>query len=311
MSRINPSASSASLGNIDLFCRAAALGSFAAAARTSGVTPSAVSRAIARLEAHLGTSLFVRTTRKLALTDDGALYYAQCQEGLAHIRDAEQTLRNQGREAAGLLRVSLPTTYAHYRVLPRLGEFIARHPRIELELNVANRQIDFVDEGYDLAIRLGEPPDSGLIGRRLEDAALGIYASPAYLAAHPPITSIADLAHHRCLQFILPATNRPMPWRLMEDGQPLELPFTSPVRCSDDVLACVTLAVAGAGLFQTFEFIAAPQLAQGTLVEVLTASRGRSRPFYALIPPQRQGNPRVRAFLDFLADIVPPSPRRA
>lgn len=307
MSRITNKATTLRLSSIDLFCRAAALGSFAAAAKASGITPSAVSRAVARLESHLDTSLFVRTTRKLALTDDGALYFAQCQQALSHIADAEQTIRNHGREASGLLRVSLPTTYAHYRVLPRLHEFTARHPRVELELNVVNRQIDFVEEGYDLAIRLGEPPDSGLIGRKLEDAALGIYAAPAYLAAMPPIEHIADLDVHRCLQFILPSSNRPMPWILMTEGRPVEYRFNAQVRCSDDVLACLTLAVGGSGLFQIYDFIAAPFIRRGELVEAFPSSRGRSRPFYALYPTQRQGSPKLRVFLDFLTTLALPS----
>lgn len=304
MSRIEESATSLRLSSIELFCRAASLGSFAAAAKACGITPSAVSRAVARLEARLGASLFVRTTRKLSLTDDGALYFAHCQEALGRIGEAEQVIRSHGSEAAGLLRVSLPTTYAHFRVLPRLREFTDRYPRIELELNVSNRQVDFVEEGYDLAIRLGEPPDSGLIGRKLEDAALGIYASPGYLATMPPVRSLADLEAHRCLQFILPSSNRPMAWILMEAGQAVDYSFNAQVRCSDDVLACLTLAVGGSGLFQIYDFIAAPYVARGELVETFTASRGRSRPFYALYPKQRQGSPKLRVFMDFLASLA-------
>lgn len=304
MSRIKQSAATLRLGSIELFCRAATLGSFAAAAKASGITPSAVSRAIARLEAHLGASLFVRTTRKLSLTDDGILYFTHCQEALGRIGDAETSIRNHGSEAVGLLRVSMPTTYAHYRVLPRLHEFTARNPRVELELNVTNRQIDFIAEGYDLAIRLGEPPDSGLVGRKLEDAALGIYAAPAYLASMPPIRQITDLYAHRCLQFILPSNNRPMPWILMDEGKAVDFAFNAQVRCSDDVLACLTLALAGSGLFQIYDFIAAPFVTRGQLSEAFPASRGRSRPFYALYPKQRQGSPKLRIFMNFLASIA-------
>lgn len=304
MSRIKKSAATLRLGSIELFCRAATLSSFAAAAKASSITPSAVSRAVARLEAHLGTSLFVRTTRKLSLTDDGALYFAHCQEALGRIGDAETTIRSHGNEAAGRLRVSMPTTYAHYRVLPRLHEFTARNPRIELELNVTNRQIDFVEEGYDLAIRLGEPPDSGLVGRKLEDAALGVYAAPAYLASMPPIRRVTDLHAHRCLQFILPSNNRPMPWILMDEGKAVEFAFNAQIRCSDDVLACLTLARAGSGLFQIYDFIAASFVARGELSEAFPAGRGRSRPFYALYPKQRQGSPKLRLFMDFLTSIA-------
>lgn len=288
------------LGSIELFCKAAEVGGFAQAAREFGLTPAAVSRAIARLEQRLSTRLFVRTTRKVALTDDGRAYYEQCREALAKIEDAERAIGGQRGAPSGTLRVSLPTTYAHYRVLPRLPAFIHRYPGLDLEMNVSNRNVDFVDEGYDLAIRLGEPKDSGLVGRRLEDAALGVFASPDYLRNAPLLASIDDLPAHRHIQFVLPSTGRPMPWLFQVDGREVEYRFESPIRCSDDVLACVTLAVASAGLFQIYDFIADPYVKRGELVEVAQSMRGRSRPFYALYPQNRHLSPKVRAFVDFL-----------
>lgn len=292
------------LGSIELFCKAAEVGGFAQAAREFGLTPAAVSRAIARLEQRLSTRLFVRTTRKLALTDDGRAYYEQCREALAKIELAEQAISGRSSTPSGTLRVSLPTTYGHYRVLPKLPEFIRRYPQLTLELNVSNRNVDFVEEGYDLAIRLGEPKDSCLVGRRLENAALGVFASPHYLRAAPPLASIDDLPAHQHLQFVLPSTGRPMSWLFNVNGRELEYHFDSILRCSDDVLACITLAAAGGGIFQTFDFIAAGYIARGELVEVLPSLRGRFRPFYVLYPQNRHLSPKVRAFVDFLVESI-------
>ena len=289
------------LGNIELFCKAAELGGFARAAREFGLTPAAVSRAIARLEQRLSTQLFARTTRKLALTDDGRAYYVQCHETLAKLEAAEQAISGRRSIPSGTLRVSLPTTYAHYRVLPKLPEFVRQYPQLTLELNVSNRNVDFVQEGYDLAIRrLGEPKDSRLVGRRLENAALGLFALPQYLRNSPTLACMDDLPAHRHLQFVLPSTGRSMAWLFNVDGREVEYAFESTLRCSDDVLACVTLAAAGGGLFQTFDFIAAPYLARKELVEVLPSLRGRSRPFYVLYPQNRYLSTKVRTFVDFL-----------
>ena len=292
------------LGSIELFCKAAELGGFARAAREFGLTPAAVSRAIARLEQRLSTRLFARTTRKIALTDDGRAYYEQCREALAKIEAAEQTISGRRSTPSGSLRVSLPTTYAHYRILPKLPEFVRRYPQLTLELNVSNRNVDFVEEGYDLAIRLGEPKDSRLVARRLENATLGVFASPLYLRDAPPLASMADLPAHRHLQFVLPSTGRPMSWLFKLDGREVEYAFDSTLRCSDDVLACVTLAAAGGGIFQTFDFIAASYIKRGELVEVLPSLRGRFRPFYVLYPQNRHLNPKVRAFVDFLLESI-------
>lgn len=290
------------LGSIELFCRAAEAGSFTAAAEAAGVTPAAVSRSVGRLEERLGVRLFVRTTRRIKLTDDGRAYYERCRHALHEIAEAELMVAGNQAAPSGLLRISVPTTYGHYRVLPRLPEFRRRYPGIEVEVNIANRQVDFVEEGYDLAIRLGEPPDSGLVARRLEDAALGVFAAPAYLARRGVPESLEALRQHDCIQFILPRTGRPMPWIFRDGGRDVDFAFDSRIRVSDDVLGCVTLARAGGGLFQIYRFIVEEQLARGELVEVLQAYGGRSRPFSILYPQNRHLSARVRAFVDFMLE---------
>lgn len=289
------------LGSIELFCKAAELGSFTAAAEVLGVTPAAVSRSIARLEQRLGVRLFVRSTRSIRLTGDGELYRTECQQALEQIAEAERAITGHQRTPSGLLRISVPTTYAHHRLLPLLPAFNAAYPGVALELNISNRNVDLVDDGYDLVIRLGEPQDSRLIARKLEDATLGLFASPAYLQARGTPQRLQDLAVHDCIQFILPSTGRPLPWLLREaTGGVVEHHFKSSRQVHEDVLGVVTWARAGGGISQIYHFIAEEAVRRGELVEVLPQLAGATRPFSILYPQNRHLSARVRAFVDFL-----------
>ncbi|EKE75940.1 LysR family transcriptional regulator [Gallaecimonas xiamenensis] len=290
------------LGSIELFCLAAELGSFTAAAQEAGITPAAVSRAISRLEERLGARLFTRTTRSIRLTDSGNGYYRQCRQALTQLVEAEREVSGQQQQPAGTLRISLPTTYGHHRILPLLPEFRARYPQVKVDIHIANRNIDFVSEGYDLAIRVRAQPDSTLIARHLEDAALVVVATPAYLAKAGVPQSLDQLAGHDCIQFELPSSGRRIPWLFNEAGTLRELLAEGSYCVSDDVLGGVTLAKHGAGLFQTYRFIVEKELAGGSLVEVLQPFGGRSRPYTLLYPQNRHLPLRVRAFIDFLME---------
>jgi DNA-binding transcriptional LysR family regulator len=299
-------ASQTQLGTIAIFCKAAELAGFTAAAHALGLTPAAVSRGVGRLEERLGLKLFRRTTRSMQLTDDGRVYFEQCRAALGQIEDAEKTITGQQTQARGLLRISVPSTYAHYRLLPRLPEFRRLYPQVELEVNVSNRNIDFVDEGYDVAIRLGAPPDSRLVARRLEDTRVGVYASPAYLRAQGTprtLDALQDPAQHTLLPFVLPSTGRVLPWLFVQAGEPLEIMPRSSVQVSEEPLSCVALARAGMGLVQTFDWIAQAHPAE--LVDVLKDFAGRTRSFYLLYPQNRHLAARVRALVEFLVSNRP------
>jgi DNA-binding transcriptional LysR family regulator len=295
---------STQLSTIALFCKAAELGGFTAAATALGLTPAAVSRGVARLETRLGAKLFRRTTRKVQLTEDGRVYFEQCRAALAQIEDAELSITGQHSEPRGNLRLSVPSTYAHYRLLPRMPAFRARYPMIDLEINISSRNIDFVEEGYDVAIRLGEPPDSRLVARKLEDAPLGVYASPDYLTRVGAPRSLDDLKSslHTTLPFIVPSTGRPLPWMFTRNGQAMDVPIRSSVRVTEGPLGLVVLARAGMGLVQTFSWIA--QAHPRELQEVLQPHTGRTRPFYLLYPLNRQLSARVRVLVDFLLETT-------
>ncbi len=293
------------LGSIELFCFAAELGSFTAAAAAASVTPAAVSRSIARLEERLGVRLFVRTTRQIRLTDGGQRYFEQCRQALSQLTEAEREVTGGQAKPAGALRISAPTPFAHYRLLPLLGEFRALYPEVTLDIHVSNRNIDFADEGYDLAIRGRAPADSNLIARKLEDAELVLVAAPAYLKRAGTPRGLDDLSRHECIQFELPSTGRQIPWTFTVDGVSTDVPTGGGLCCAEDVLGIVTLARSGAGLVQTYRYIVEQDLKRGDLVELLPQHGGTSRPFILLYPHARHLSLRVRTFVDFLMARLP------
>jgi DNA-binding transcriptional LysR family regulator len=288
------------LGSIELFCLAAELSSFTAAATAAGVTPAAVSRSVLRLEERLGARLFIRTTRQIRLTDGGRAYFEQCRQALSQLSEAERQITGAQIQPSGPLRISAPTPYAHYRLLPLLGEFRRQYPQVRIDIHVSNRNIDFADEGYDLAIRGRAPADSNLIARKLEDAQLVLVAAPAYLKRAGTPESLDDLDRHECIQFDLPSTGKRIPWPFLRDGEVVDVVTQGGLSCSEDVLGIVTLARSGAGIAQTYRFIVEQDLASGALVELLPQHGGTSRPFFLLYPHARHVSLRVRTFVDFI-----------
>ena len=233
------------------------------------------------------------------------------------IGDAEREATGQQTTPAGVLRISMPTPYGHYRVLPLLPAFRERYPEVRVDTHLSNRNIDFADEGFDLAIRGRAPADSNLVARKLEDAEMVVVAAPAYLKRAGMPRTVADLRSLECIQFELPSSGRHLAWTFAgnasEDGDVIT---SGSYGTSGDALAGVTLARAGAGLFQTYRFVVADDLREGRLVEVLREEGGRTRPFILLYPHARYLTSRVRAFVDFLveqlaAPAVAPRAKRA
>jgi DNA-binding transcriptional LysR family regulator len=274
------------LSNIRAFCCAYEDGSFTAAAKSLRVTPAAVSRAIARLEHSLGVTLFRRTTRQLRPTDHGVAYYAQCQAALALLVKAERDLA-ETTGVRGVVRISVPTTYGAHHLLPHLDEVRTHHPHIELEVHVSNQNVDFVREGFDLAVRMGPLEGAHLVARKLGDFRLGVFASPRYVAAHGTPKRVEDLEddeRHTCIGFLMPRTGRALPWLFSSPSCELRPAFK--LRCVEDPRAAVALARIGAGLVQTYLFMVEQDLARGDLVEVLEPYAGRTRRFSIVYPKQ-------------------------
>ena len=288
------------LGSIELFCLTAQHRGFTAAAQAAGLTAAAVSRSVARLEARLGVQLLMRTTRQVRLTDAGQRYLDQCRQALGQLMEAEREVTGQQHAPAGVIRFSLPTSYGHYRVLPLLPAFSKTYPAIELDLQLSNRNVDFTAEGFDLAVRARTLPDSALVARKLEDAALVIVASPAYLRGRRRPRTVDDLQQHECLPFVQPNTGQTVPWLVQQEGRIVELAVTGRLRCTDDILGPVTLARAGAGVLQTYRFLVEEDLREGRLVELLPGWAGASRPFSLLYPADSHKPLRVRVLIDYL-----------
>ena len=290
------------LSSVELFCLAVEKGSFTAAAHTAGLTPAAVSRSIQRLEKRLGIQLFQRSTRKINLSTAGSMYYEACRDALSRLSEAERQLTDLHQQPTGLIRLSLPTTYGHYRVLPLLAAFKQRYPFIDFDLHIGNHNIDFVEDQFDLVIRARETKQLNFVSRPLEHAALVVVASPNYLATHGTPQQIEDLEQHNCIQFYLPSTGQQVPWLFEQNGQTISLLTQGSYRCSDDILSTVTLARHAAGIVQTYRFLVEDDLATGRLVEILSPFVRHHRPFSVVYPANRHLSHRVRVFIDFLVE---------
>ncbi|QWF15522.1 LysR family transcriptional regulator [Lysobacter capsici] len=288
------------LGDVEAFNAVIEHGSLTAAAVALATTPSVISRAIVRLETRLGTQLLRRTTRRQGLTEAGRLYLEHTRAAFALIDDAERAIQGQDGELSGRVRLSVPTTYGHYRLPAVLQRYLQRYPGVQVELNIANRNVDLVAEGFDLAIRLGALPDSGLVARKLEDASLCVVASPAYLERAGLPRDLDELSKHACLPFEMPSTGRIANWLLRDGERDIDWAPPSSLRVSEDVLGVVSLAEHGAGICQSYDFIVEERLRRGVLVELLPQLRGRSRPFSLIYAPHRRLSAASRALIDML-----------
>ncbi|MRW86645.1 LysR family transcriptional regulator [Pseudoduganella sp. FT26W] len=288
------------MADLEAFVTIVDKGTISAAAVALGTTPSVLSRAVARLEARLGVQLMRRTTRRLSVTEAGNLYLEQARSAFGLIADAERAIQGQGGALSGKVRISVPTTYGHYRLPAMLRGFMERHPQVDIELSINNRNVDLVAEGYDMAIRLGELADSGLAAKRLGDEAVCLVASPDYLHRAGIPQTLHELAGHTCLPFIMPSTGRLAPWLFRVNGEDVNWLPIPRMQVADDVLGVVSLAQQGLGICQTYHFVAEERLRNGQLVEVLPALRGRSKPFSLIYPPHRRISAAVRALIDAL-----------
>nr|WP_178131254.1 LysR family transcriptional regulator [Pseudomonas sp. C1C7] len=288
------------LADVEVFITVVEKGSLSAGAVVLATTPSVVSRAISRLETRLGVQLLRRTTRRLSLTEAGLLYLEQSRAAFSLIDDAERAILGQEGALTGRVRLSVPTTYGHFRLPALLCRFNRQYPQVRIEMSISNRNVDLVAEGYDLAIRLGQLPDSGLIGRKLEDASLCVVAAPDYLRHAGSPRSVDELSAHACLPFVMPSSGRIAPWLFCEQGIDREWVPEANIQVSDDVLGTVSLAEHGAGICQTYDFIVRERIQSGRLVPLLERSGGRSRPFSVIFAPHRQLSAASRALIDFL-----------
>jgi len=308
----------ATLSTTELFCKAAEKLSFTDAAKALGTTPSAISKAVRRLEERLGIALFLRTTRSIRLTEDGHVYYDACRQALVRIEQSEEALRQGRSDPSGTLRVSLPFSYAIKRVIPLIPDFLERHSgKVRLFVGLSNSFVDFVADDFDAAIRLGPVADSRLVARPLHEARYRVVASPGYLRCHGTPQRPDHLLEHRCVDLVLPDTGRAIAWAFLEDGECREV---RPPACLefDHPIAVLTAALNGAGFARLLDFTVEAEVRAGNLVEVLAGFCPPGQPVSAVYPVSRHESGKVRAFLDFLieklGDVEPvparPAPKR-
>ncbi len=285
------------LNQLSLFVRTVETGSFSKTAREAGLSQPSVSRAIAALEARLGATLLRRTTRRLATTDVGHALAMSAREALAAIDDAENAARGADR-LSGVLRVSLPTAYGVRQIIPRLPGFVALQPELRIELMMSDRYDDHVAAGADLALRLGNQPDSAFLTRKLASTARIVVASPDYLRRRGAPTNVTELAHHDCLGG--PADADRDVWSFRRGGKQEEASVDVRVRTGSGV-GVIACAVAGLGIAIASTWMCEHELRDGRLARILEDYALEPIDAYVVFTSGRQPSRKARAFSDYLS----------
>jgi DNA-binding transcriptional LysR family regulator len=287
------------VSDLRTFVRVVERGGFAAASKDLGITPSAVSKLITRLEDRLGVRLLHRTTRRLALTSEGEIYHLRARDVLAAIDDAEAEVSRAGQRPRGKLRVTCVTAVALHQLMPALPEFFAAFPEVELGLAVTDRVVDLLAQNADVGIRTGSIDDGSLVARRIAEIRRGLYAAPGYLARRGTPRSPDELRVHDCIVLShIPSSHR---WPFRDHGLTQAVEIASRI-VVDSGEAALRLAVAGGGIARLADLIVAEAVRRGELVPVLADTHVvEPVPLSAVYPHGRHRMPKVRAFLDFLA----------
>ena len=282
---------------ISTFVEVVARGSLSAAARAEGIAPAMIGRRLDALEARLGVKLLQRTTRRLALTDEGAAFLEDCQRILAELEEAEAAVSERSRRATGHLLVSAPAGFGRQHVAPLLPSFLAEHRDLTVNLNLSDRIVDLIGESVDVAIRIASPADSNLVSVKLADNHRVVVAAPAYLKRHGTPQSLDELARHNCLAISSEGSQRG--WTFLDKGKPVTLKVTGNMVCNDGAVLH-DWALAGKGLAWRSMWEVAGQLESGQLVTVLDQHAAPGNDIYAVFAQRRHLPLRIRAFVDFL-----------
>lgn len=273
-------------------------GSFVKAAEALGLSKAAMSRHVGELETRLGVRLLQRTTRRLSLTEEGQVFYARSKELLAGVDEAEAEITSRSGAASGLLRINAPFTFGILHLAPLWGVFRSQYPQVALDVTLADRVVDLVDEGYDVAIRIATLPSSTLISKRLASTRMVLCASPNYLAAHGTPQHPAELAAHAVISYSYLATRDE--WHFAGPQGPVSVK-TQPCIHTNNGDTCRAAALAHQGIILQPDFLVGRDLASGTLVELMPAFRALELGIYAVYPTRKHVPPKVRALIDFLA----------
>jgi DNA-binding transcriptional LysR family regulator len=283
-------------------------GSFSAAANDLGLTPSAVSKLMSRLEDRLGVRLLARSTRRLALTPEGETFLARARRIVADIEEAEAEVAQVRGAPRGRLRINAGTAFGLHQLAPALADFLARYPEIDLELSITDRLVDLIDEQSDIAVRSGHIPDGPFIRHKIADLERVICAAPAYIARRGMPKVAADLSGHDCITVAGAGLNR---WPFKSRGG-IDVVEIRPRVTTDDAEAALRLAIEGAGIVRLSDVIVGDPLRTGELAALLTDSHHvEPFPLSAIYPTGRNRLPRVAVFLAFLIERFTSAPWRS
>ena len=282
---------------ISTFVEVVAKGSLSAAARAEGIAPAMIGRRLDALEARLGVKLLQRTTRKLALTNEGAAFLEDCQRILAELEDAESAVSERSARATGHLLLSAPAGFGRQHVAPLLPSFLAEHREVTINLNLSDRVVDVVGEGIDVAIRIASLSDSSLVAVKLADNRRVLVGSPAYLKRNGTPKTLADLAKHNCLAISSEGSQRG--WTFLDNGKPVTLKVVGNMVCNDGQVLH-DWALSGKGLAWRSMWEVGGEIAAGRLRTVLDQHEAPGNDIHAVFAQRRHLPLRIRACVDFL-----------
>ena len=293
--------------DLRVFVRVMDRGSFSSAAKYLGLTPSAVSKLVSRLEDRLGVRLLERSTRRLALTPEGETFLARARRIVADIDEAEAEVMQARGAPRGKLRINSGTAFGLHQLAPALADFLARYPDIDLELSITDRLVDLIEEQADIAVRSGHIPEGPFVQRKIAELQRVICAAPSYLKRHGTPHTAADLKNHDCVLVAGPGLNR-WPFTTRTGIDVVEV---RPRVMTDDAEAALRLAIEGAGIIRLSDVIVGGPLRDGQLVALLTdIHHVEPFPLAAIYPAGRQRLPRVAVFIEFLIERFGRAPWR-
>jgi DNA-binding transcriptional LysR family regulator len=283
-------------------------GSFARAAEALDMTPSGVSRAIARLESQLGIRLFDRSPRSVALTEEGQRFHAQVLPLLTSLEEAASEAGSASKSVSGRLRISVDPWFSRMSLGPLLSRFLSRHPLLSVEIGVSNHREEMMT-GVDLAIRFGPTEPSSLIARKILETRVLTCAAPSYIKQFGEPLKPQDLIHHEVLLFRDPQTGRPFPWEFHRGGRVLAVPVRGRLS-TDDPSTAIAACLSGCGIYQSLELGLRPWLQSGQLIQILSDWSEERYPLYAYYASRHLPPAKIRAFLEYLQEIEDTGARR-
>ncbi len=285
---------------ISTFVEVVVKGSLSAAARAEGIAPAMIGRRLDALEERLGVKLLQRTTRKIALTNEGASFLEDCQRILAELQDAEASVSDRSARATGHLAISAPAGFGRQHVAPLMPSFLAEHQDVTLTLNLNDRVVDLIGEGIDVAIRIAALSDSNLVGVKLANNERVVVASPAYLKRYGMPAALDDLTKHNCLALSSEGSQRG--WTFRQNGKNVTLKVSGNMVCNDGAVLH-DWALTGKGLAWRSMWEVGAEIESGKLVTVLDEFAAPGNDIYAVFAQRRHLPLRIRALVDFLRRV--------